>query len=102
MASHITPDTLRSLRYRLGVASRAIAAILGGYGVAALFTALFSLILPMSRAEAVTTSTLLSFLVYACAAIWVFAARTAWRAWTGLIVPAALMGAWLMALKGAA
>lgn len=78
--------------YRLGVASRAVAGIAGGYGLAAIVTAWLSLALPGPRAEAVTTATLLSFAIYAGAVMWVFAARTAWRAWAGLAVPALAAG----------
>ncbi|MBY4947439.1 DUF3649 domain-containing protein [Cupriavidus respiraculi] len=80
------------LRYRLAVASRAVAAIGGGYVLAAAATTVLSLVLPLSRSEAVVTATLLSFLVYAGAVIWVFAARSAWRAWIGIALPATALG----------
>jgi len=32
---------------------------------------------------------MLSFIVYTCAVIWVFAVRSAWRAWAGLLIAAA-------------
>lgn len=90
------------LRYRLGVASRAVAAIAGGYGVAALCAAALALSLPaafgMARSEAAMTGTLASFLVFAVAVMWVFAARSAWRAWIGLVIAAAPLGALLLAL----
>lgn len=85
------------LRYRLAVASRAVAAIGGGYVVAALAAAVLSLWLPLSRAEATLTGTLAAFVIYVCAVMWVFAARNAWRAWFGLAVPAAVLGALLIA-----
>jgi hypothetical protein len=90
------------MKYRLGVASRAVAAIGGGYAVAALSTALLASLLPMAPADAVMTATMLSFTVYTCAAIWVFAARTAWHAWIGLVMPGALLGFSLLAFGGAA
>ncbi len=90
------------VRYRLGVASRAIAAILGGYALAATTTAVLSLVLPLPRVDAVMTATLLSFTVYTCAAIWVFAARDALRAWIGIGVPALVMGLGLWLLRSAA
>jgi apolipoprotein N-acyltransferase len=92
----------RDMRYRRGVASRAIAAILGGYVLAALSTALLALALPMPRVDAVMTATLLSFTVYTCAAIWVFAARDALRAWLGVGVPVLVMGLGLSLLRSAA
>ncbi|KAF1048252.1 DUF3649 domain-containing protein [Xylophilus sp.] len=84
-------------RYRLAVASRALAAIAGGYAIAALATAALALWLPLARAEAVVAATLLSFAVYACAVVWVFAARSAWRAWGGLLAASAVLGlaAWI-------
>ena len=83
-----------STGYRVAVASRAIAGILGGYGLAALATGCVSLALArwtdMARAEAVVTASLLSFLWYALAVIWVFAVRSATRAWVGLLMAAAV------------
>lgn len=90
------------LRYRLGVASRAVAAILGGYALAAAATAMMALTLPLSRADAVLTATLLSFTVYVCAVIWVFAARSALHAWAGISVPTLLLAVGVMMLRGAA
>ena len=75
--------------------SRIVCAILGGYALAAL-TSVAALALPISRAQAVLTGMLASFVVYACAVIWVFAVRSARRAWTGLLVAAVplLLAAW--------
>ncbi len=93
-----------SLAYRMAVASRALAAILGGYAVAALATACLSLVLVrwvgMDRPEAVVTSTLLSFLWFALAVVWVFAADSAARAWLGLGVPAAVLSLGWFVLRG--
>lgn len=79
--------------YRLAVASRAVAAIVGGYVLTALATFALAIFLPMSKAEASMTATLLSFLIYTCAVLWVFATRTAWRAWAGMVAPAVVLGA---------
>ena len=93
------------VRPRIGVALRAVAAIAGGYGVAALSAAVLALCLPaafgVARSEAAMAGTLSSFLVFAVAAMWVFAARTAWRAWAGLAVAAALLGLLLLLLMRA-
>jgi uncharacterized SAM-binding protein YcdF (DUF218 family) len=77
------------------VVSRIVAAIGGGYVLAALFSVAV-LALPMTRSQAVITGMLASFAIYTCAVIWVFAVRSAWRAWTGLAVAAAplLLAAW--------
>ncbi|WP_454711654.1 DUF3649 domain-containing protein [Cupriavidus nantongensis] len=88
-------------RYRAGVGARAVAAIAGGYALAALATAVLALFLPMARHDAVTAATLLSFAIYAGAAVWVFAVRSAWRACAGLALPAALLAAMLALGRGA-
>lgn len=85
--------------YRLSVALRAIAAILGGYALTALATVALAIFLPLSRAEASMTATLSSFLIYTCVVIWVFATRTAWRAWAGIIAPMAVLGALVWAQR---
>jgi uncharacterized membrane protein YccF (DUF307 family) len=80
------------------VASRVIAAIGGGYLLASLMSVVVARALPLPQATAVMTGMLLSFLFYASSALWVFAARTATRAWLGLVVPGvvlALLAWWL-------
>lgn len=83
--------------------SRIVAALFGGYALAAL-TSVAAVALPMNRTEAVFTGMLLSFVVYALAVIWVFAVRSAWRAWAGLAVAAVplLLAAWPVWEGGAA
>ena len=71
--------------------SRIVAAIFGGYALAAL-TSVAALALPMARPQAVLTGMLASFVVYTCAVIWVFAVRSARRAWAGLLVAAVPLG----------
>ncbi|MFC7689281.1 DUF3649 domain-containing protein [Paeniroseomonas aquatica] len=61
----------------LGILSRCIAAVLGGYLLAALVAIGCALWLGPPRAEAVLVGMLLSFAVHAGAVIWVFAARSA-------------------------
>jgi len=78
----------RSDAHRIGaLVSRIAAALLGGYALAAL-TSLAALALPMDKAQGVLTGMLLSFVVYAGAVVWVFAARSARRAWAGLLIAA--------------
>ncbi|MDQ0122396.1 small-conductance mechanosensitive channel [Pseudomonas lini] len=79
--------------YRMAVTSRVLAAVLGGYLVAALASVSLSLWLPMARAEAVVIGMLTSFLAYLVAVLWCFACRSAWRAWLGLIVPSLVLAA---------
>ncbi|WP_404809813.1 DUF3649 domain-containing protein [Methylobacillus caricis] len=91
-------------RYRLAVASRIAAAVVAGYALASAVSILFALLLPVPRAEAVLASTMLSFAVYAGIVIWVFHARSATRAWIGLLVPLAVisLACWLLMPGGAA
>ncbi len=77
---------------RVGIASRSLAAILGGYALAATTSSCLALALPMDRAQAVLTGMLVAIVVCACAALWAFAVRTALRAWIGIALPALLMG----------
>ncbi|MGQ9366415.1 DUF3649 domain-containing protein [Azospirillum sp. ST 5-10] len=75
--------------------SRIAAALFGGYALASL-ASVAVLALPMSKPQAVITGMLASFAIYAAAVIWVFAVRSALRAWAGLLVAAAplLAAAW--------
>jgi len=68
--------------------SRIVAALVGGYALAALFSVAV-LALPLSRPQAVLTGMLASFAIYAGAVIWVFAERSALKAWAGLLIVAA-------------
>lgn len=78
---------------RAGIASRSIAAIVGGYALAATTSSFLALALPMERAQAVLTGMLLAIVACACAALWAFATRSALRAWLGIALPALAMGA---------
>ncbi|MBG7622385.1 DUF3649 domain-containing protein [Herbaspirillum sp. AP02] len=90
-----------TLRYRLAVFSRALAAVGGGYGVSTLSTMVLARLLPMAPADAVMTATMLSFAIFTCAVIWVFAARSAAQSWLGLALPALLLAlvAWLTGIR---
>lgn len=76
--------------YRAAIASRALAAALGGYALAAAGTAALTLLLAHSlpRVEAVLWATMLAWPLYALAAGWAFWARSAWSAWIGIGLPA--------------
>lgn len=91
-------------RYRLGIASRVLAASVGGYAVAALGAAAVTLALVRlggaARADAVLWASLASFALYTGAAIGVFAARSAGRAWAGLAVAGLVAAVCLLALGG--
>ena len=79
------------LSYRLGVTSRLLAAVGGGYVLASLASVCLSFWLPLSRADAVVSGMLSSFVFYLLAVIWCFACRSAARAWFGLLVPCAIL-----------
>ncbi len=88
-------------RHAAPVASRIVAALFGGYALAALGS-IVPLALPVSKPQAVLAGMLASFIIYAGAVIWVFAARSAPRAWAGLLVAAvplllAALPIWLQA-----
>ena len=70
--------------------SRIVAAIFGGYGLAAL-SSIAVLALPVAPAQAVIGGVLASFAVYAGAVVWVFAVRSARRAWVGLAIAATVL-----------
>lgn len=86
------------LPYRMGVASRLCAALACGYLLSAGSTVLLSLSLPLSRASAVLTATMLSFTVYTTAVIVAFSVSSALRAWIWLAIPGAAitLAAWLL------
>lgn len=83
--------------------SRIVAAVFGGYALAAL-ASIAPLALPVDVPQAVLSGMLVSFVVYAAAVIWVFAARSAARAWAGLLAAALplLLAACMVWFGGAA
>ncbi|NYE25067.1 DUF3649 domain-containing protein [Pigmentiphaga litoralis] len=87
--------------YRWGVFSRVMAASLGAYALASLASSVLAVALPMlsaiSVADGVIIGTLMSFVFHAAAAIWVFATRSAVRAWIGI---GAVSGCLALLLKG--
>ena len=94
--------TTTTWRYRGGVTARAVAAIGGGYVFTSIASALIALALPMARADAVTIATLLSFVIYTCIILWVFATSSALRACVGVIASSAVLGAILWFVGGTA
>jgi hypothetical protein len=89
-------------RARLAVAARIALSVFGGYGLASLATAALALALPMGRADAASTATMLSFAVYAAAVLWTFGARRLMTAALGLLLPALALGGLVWALHGGA
>ncbi len=83
-----------------GILSRATAALAGGYALSTLGGILFAALLPLNRVESLTGGLLLSYPIYTAAFIWVFAARTAGRAWLGILVAVVLLAPWRWMLGG--
>lgn len=91
-------------RYRWAVASRALAALAGGYALASATAAGVGLALARSGSssvDAVLWASMLAFVVHAMAALWAFGCASARRAWLGIGIPAALLAALVFGLKGA-
>ena len=90
--------------YRLAVASRVIAAAFGGYALASAATVLLALVWPGPQPQALLWASMLSFAIYSVAVIWVFVARSATRAWVGIVLITAVVAAlaWLLKNAGAA
>lgn len=78
-------------RHRAQVASRVCAALFGGYFLAHGATAFLTLVLPMGKVDRVVFASLLSFVVWCAATVYVFAARSAWRAWAWPVLAGALL-----------
>ncbi|UUD62329.1 DUF3649 domain-containing protein [Pseudomonas seleniipraecipitans] len=91
-------------RYRWLVASRVLAAALGGYALTSALTVLLSLVWPLPKSQAVLSATMLSFTLYAVAVIWVFSVRSVTRAWLGMVIPTAVIAllCWVLQSGGAA
>lgn len=85
---------------RLALTSRVLAAVFGGYLVAALASVTLAQWLPLGRADALVTGMAVSFLVYLVAVLWCIACRTAWSAWVGLLVPSVILATVSGAARG--
>jgi uncharacterized membrane protein YjjP (DUF1212 family) len=97
------PDTVRTrpkTRARLSIAARAVAALLGGYALASLVSALSAVIFPLPREEAILAGNFLALLAYPASAVWSFLAASAGRAWIGLLVPGIAMALAVWMLRG--
>jgi|TARA_R100001143_G_scaffold37028_6_gene34540 hypothetical protein len=81
-----------TLSYPGRIFSLLLAATFGGYLLTSAVVILVAAILPLSRADAVITSSLLSFAVYTAVIIWVFAVKDAKRAWTGMLSATVIIG----------
>jgi hypothetical protein len=87
-------------RYRAAVLSRLLAALLGGYALAAALAAVCARHLPalgMPRSDAVAWGSMLALMLMPAVMMGCFACRHAWQAWLGSLGVAALLAAtaWL-------
>lgn len=71
---------------RRAIALRLAAALLAGYAASNGLAIGLAALLPGGKAEAVLAATMLSFVLYALAVLWAFAARTPGLAWLGLLL----------------
>ena len=78
-------------RRRFNVLSRSMAAIFGGYSLAASGNVLMALALPVAPGQAVIASTLIAIVLGALAPLWAFATDRVWKAWLGIVGPALMM-----------
>lgn len=78
------------------IAARTGLALLGGYAFTYAFTAAFARLLPADPVDAVTTASLLSFVVYLLFILWAYAATSLRRVLTGVgvAIPLAIIGFW--------
>ncbi|MET4576391.1 DUF3649 domain-containing protein [Ottowia thiooxydans] len=88
--------------YRLAVASRVLAAVIGGYALTSVMVMLLSVIWPAPRAQAVMWASMLSFALYAAVTVWVFATSSATRAWVGLLTATAVVALLLWLFRAGA
>ncbi|MGE8319234.1 MAG: hypothetical protein ACN6O3_10860 [Comamonas sp.] len=79
------------------IASRVLAAVLGGYGLASAWAVLCGAA-PFARLEAVLAGMQTSFVVHVAAVVWAFSPVSLRRAWGGLLLVTAAMlaAAWLL------
>ncbi len=70
--------------YRLGVLSRSVAGILGGYALASFSSLALALGLPFEKPDAINLGVMIGFILFAVAVIWAFSCRSAVRAWIGI------------------
>ena len=84
-------------RRACGIALRLLAAVAGGYALAALSAMALAAWLPGEALDAVSTGMMAGFAIHAGAVIWAFAARSAGAALLGVAVPAVALAAALAA-----
>lgn len=96
------PRETSPLPYRLAVTVRTVAAIAGGYALAALSAVSLARILPLERADAGLLATMLAFIIFTVAVIWAYSAGSLKRVWGGLVLAAVVMALPLLVHGGQA
>ena len=81
------------------LAVRVALAVFAGYALASSFAMALPSLLPMPRAQAVLTATLLGLVVHLVAVLWVFTQPDLRRVTTGLLLPAVLLTTLGLALQ---
>lgn len=79
-----------STRYRFKVLLRVLAGFVGSYVLTGYITAITALLLPMTRADAVVLSSMLSYVWFAGMIIWAFAVKSLLKLY---VILAMLIGA---------
>ena len=91
--------------HRWSIASRVLAATVGGYVFTAVSSAALAQCLPLiagvSRAQGVLIATLLSFVTYTVVALAVFCSRSASRSWAWLVIAGLSAALMLTAVRSA-
>lgn len=93
---------MRKKRSRWNIAARAVAALFGGYGLAALCACALALLSSAPREDALAAAALPAFLVHLVAAVWAFWAPTVARVWLGIGAPALALAAIVWSLRTSA
>jgi len=87
------------LSQRLSIATRVVAAVVGGYTIASLAIAVLALLIPAEPSEAALAATMLSFAIYVLIAVSVFAIRSVWRMAACMVAAIAVLEATLWACR---
>lgn len=97
------PPAGREAAYRWQVASRVLAASLGGYLITAVTATALVLLLPVlagvRTAVSVLASSLLGFVLFIAIAVGVFSARSVGKVWLSLVAGSVLMAVWVVVLQ---
>ncbi|MCL6246792.1 hypothetical protein M5F00_02755 [Acinetobacter sp. ANC 4945] len=81
-------DTPSLLTYRLMIFYRFALALVGGYVVAMLSAIVIADVFSEDRGSAAMSATLIAFILWSCAFIWVFMVNKALKATLGIVIPA--------------